>query len=62
MGTNAPIKRVVTEPKRSGNPFIVVPAEPAGPEPARPEPAPVPERELVPAGGSGRSASRQLPY
>lgn len=45
MGTTAPVKRVVTVPKRAGNPYIVVPSVPE-PAPAAPErePEPVPAR------------------
>jgi hypothetical protein len=51
MGTTAPIKRVITEPKRAGvpNPYVAVPAPVA----------PVPEPERVPATPAGTPAGRR---
>jgi hypothetical protein len=46
MGTTAPIKRITTEPKRVGNPFLV-PPDSAPEEPHAP--VTVPQREPVPA-------------
>lgn len=48
MGTAAPIRRVVTVPRRVGNPYIVVPVHtPESPD-RSPERVVTPEREPVP--------------
>ncbi len=41
MGTSAPVRRVVQEPRRHGNPFIAVPATPV--------PSTVPAEPAAPA-------------